>query len=127
LSSIESKFSPNQKNYLDFLVKKYIEATEAQAMYIDILRTEKAIKENKQTYLWNNIDWISLSRQPEDKAKNIYKAFIDQQITLTEYSKWLSTQPKIDLGLGIPAAQAPAELKKEEKKVEDKKEAKKVN
>lgn len=97
-------------------------------MYIDCLRTEKAVKENGQNYLWTNIDWVSLAEVPEDKAKNVYKSFIDQQITLTEYTKWLSAQPKIDLGLGIPAAQAPAGGdKKEEKKVEEKKEAKKVN
>ncbi len=125
MSSIESKLSPDQKSYLDFLVKKYINATEVHAMYIDCLRTEKAVKEKGQTYLWNNIDWVSLAEIPEEKAKNVYKAFIDQQITLTQYSKWLSTQPKIDLGLGIPSVQAPAEAK-EEKKVEEKKEAKKA-
>lgn len=128
LSSIESKLQSEQRTYLDFLVKKYIYATEAQAMYLDCLRTEKAVKEKGQTYIWNNIDWVSLSEIPEEKAKNVYKAFIDQQISLTEYTKWLSAQPKIDLGLGIPTAQAPAEgVKKEQTKVEEKKEAKKVN
>lgn len=109
-------------------MKKYVFATQAQSIYIDILKTERAVKEKGQTYLWNNIDWVSLSELPDDKAKNIYKAFIDQQITLSEYTKWLSAQPKIDLGLGIPAAQAAAGAgeKKEEKKVEEKKEAKKV-
>ena len=125
MSSIESKLSPDQKKYLDFFVKKYVHATEAQAMYIDCLRTEKGVKEKGQTYLWNNTDWVSLAKIPEEKAKDVYKAFIDQQMTLSEYTKWLSTQPKIDLGLGIPSAQAPAE-KKEDKKVEEKKEAKKV-
>lgn len=89
---------------------------------------EKNVKEKGQNYLWNSIDWISLSTLPEAQAKNVYKEYLDQQITLNEYMTWVASQPKVDLGLGIPAAsvQAPQESKKEEKPAE-KKEEKKVN
>jgi hypothetical protein len=99
-------------------------STDLQLTYIDILTKEKGVKEKGENYLWNNIDWLSLSELSDKEAKNIYRDFIDQQITLTEYTKWLSTQPKIDLGLGI-ATEAVKEVK-EEKKVEEKKEEKKV-
>jgi len=123
---LDSKLSNDQKNYLDFLVKKYMNSTDLQLAYIDILNNEKAVKEKGQNYLWINIDWLSLANLPENEAKNIYKDYIDQQITLTEYTKWLSSQPKIDLGLGIPAAAGPAQESKVEKKVEQKVEEKKV-
>lgn len=123
---MESKLPKEQTKYLDFLVKKYINITEYQAAYIDCLKTEKAVKEKGETYLWNNIDWFSLVNLPETQANNIYKEFINQQTILNEYTKWLSSQPKIDLGLGIPVAQTAIQDKKVEKKIEEKKEEKKV-
>ena len=89
-------------------------STDLQLTYIDILTKEKGVKEKGENYLWNNIDWLSLSELSDKEAKNIYRDFIDQQITLTEYTKWLSTQPKIDLGLGI-ATEAVKEVKEEKK------------
>lgn len=59
---------------------------------------------DKTNYLWENIDFVGLVQLYDECPKDIYKEFIDQQITLNEYTKWLSTQPKIDLGLGIPSA-----------------------
>ena len=89
------------------------------------------MKENKvkqgTNYLFESIDWISIVQNYEECPKNIYKEFIDQEITLGEYTKWLASQPKIDLGLGVPSAGSSAESSEggaEEKKSVEKEQVK---
>lgn len=122
---METKLSKDQNEYLNFLVKKVMNASDSQILYIDCLKKEKSVKVNEETYLWNNIDWVSFTKAVDVDSKNVYRDFIDQQITLSEYIKWVSTQPKLDLGLGFAAApQDAAKLEKTEKKVEVKEEKK---
>ena len=107
------------------MVKKYISFTDEQNFYINYLLKERRVNEGTN-YLWENIDWISLVQNHENCPKNIYKEFLEQEVTLAEYTKWLSTQPKIDLGLGVPVAASSAENEGnlEEKKAESKEEVK---
>jgi len=90
------------------LVKKYISFTDEQNLYINHLIKENKVKQGSN-YLIESIDWISLVQNNEECPKNIYKDFMDQEITLNEYINWLSTQPKIDLGLGVPSAGSSAD------------------
>jgi hypothetical protein len=107
------------------LVHKYITFSGEQNLYINYLLKENKVKEGS-SYLLQSIDWISLVQNYDECPKDIIKDYIDQEITLTEYTKWLSTQPKIDLGLGVSSAEASLDPKagSEEKKSEQKEEIK---
>ncbi len=124
MQSFDTKFSKDQKYYLDFLVKKYVSFTPEQNLYINYQLKENKVKEGSN-YLLESVDWFTIVQEYEECPKDIIKDFIDQEFTLSEYTKWLSTQPKINLGLGVPGAgscstntESAAEEKKEEKKEE---------
>jgi hypothetical protein len=123
LNTVSTNFSKEQKEYLDFLAKKYLYFTNEQSTYVECLLKEKQIKIGYD-YLFINTDFASLAKLPDDKIQSVYRQYINQNINLLEFTNWLSNQPKVDLGLGIPAAAIQKEEKKEEKKVEVKEEKK---
>jgi hypothetical protein len=100
--------------------------TPEQNLYINYQLKENKIKEGSN-HLLESVDWITLVQNYDECPKDIVKDFIDQEITISEYTKWLSTQPKVNLGLGVPSAGSSSvktEGAVEEKKEEIKEEVK---
>lgn len=127
IQRLTEEIGQERSEYIKAVAELYCGLNSFQMEYLENKLKERQVKVKKMSTIDVNTDWMSLIDKESVPPAN--PNYFKQQELMSEFTKWLKTQPGIDLGFGAVSggsaapAQAVAAEEKEEQKPEKKEKA----